>query len=295
MTIIPDDFRSKGDDRSTAERIDDAGRRAEDATRRIAAGIQGALEGFVEALDHYDVAEEGRQAVHEAGEIARAGGAEARVAGQSPEFQQIKRGATVAGHKTADAARATRDRVAGAAHDARESAAGTAHDVREAVGERVDQAREAAHEAAESVKYAAARAKEEVKVRAEAVAESGRRARVAPGRVKHELGEAFAAWKRGLVTSLAMFAALTIFATIALIVLTIALVVGLNALLGDPAGTFVVAAIYLVVAGIAFAVAKGARTRAAAQTKERVENAREEIRYVGAPVKDAFGRGRSGI
>jgi len=88
-------------------------------------------------------------------------------------------------------------------------------------------------------------------------------------------------------------AAMAVFGTITLVVLTIALVVGLNELLGDPAGTFVVALLYLLVAGAAFYVAKKAKARAAAQTARHKENAREEVRNVVRPVRDAFGRGRT--
>jgi uncharacterized membrane protein YqjE len=88
---------------------------------------------------------------------------------------------------------------------------------------------------------------------------------------------------------------MALFATITLIVLTIALVVGLNELVGDPAGTFLVALLYLVVAGIAFAVAKSVRGKARAETRRRVENSKEEARNVVRPVRDAFGRGRTGI
>lgn len=265
MTIIATDDSYSGEPPKPSERVEATGERIEDQTRRIAAAIAGALEGLVEALDRYDVGEEAKRAMHEGGEISRAAAAEGATQAHTPEMQKLGHGLTAAGTATADAAR---------------SVAATVRDT------------EGIQERAENLRYAAQRVKEEVRVRADAVAESGRRARVAPGRVRHELGAAFSAWKKGLVTSIAMFVALAIFATIALIVLTIALVVGLNELLGDPAGTFVVALLYVVIAGIAFAIAKSARSRAAEETRERMENAREEVRHVARPVRDAFTRGR---
>lgn len=283
MTIIPDDTDLPGRaDRTdgarapdVAERIEHAGERTEDATRRIAAAISGALEGFIAALERYDVANEGRRAMENAGDVTRSAAVEARTQGQTPEMQQLKRGIQNVGTMAGDVGAAAGERVHAAGDAVRE----TAHDARETM-----------HEAMESAKYAAVRVKEGVKVRAEAVAESGRRARTAPGHIAHELSEAFASWKRALVTTIAMMIGLAIFASVALVVLTIALVVGLNALLGDPAGTFVVALLYVVVAGIAYAVSRSVRMKAALEREERMENVREEVRHVVRPVRDAFGR-----
>jgi hypothetical protein len=97
------------------------------------------------------------------------------------------------------------------------------------------------------------------------------------------------------VASIAGALVMALFATIALVVLTIALVVGLNALIGDPAGTFVVALLYVVIAGIGIAVGRAMKTRAALEREERIANAREEVRHVVRPVRDAFGRGRTQI
>lgn len=250
-----------------------------DATRRVAAAIAGALEGFIEALDRYDVANEGRRAVENVGSVTRAAAVEGRTQAQTPEMQQLKEGMQTAAHKVGDVTTATGERVGDAVQGATDSVKATAYDAKQAV-----------HDAVESTKYAAYRAKENVKVRAEAVAETGRRARYAPGHIAQEMGEAFTAWKRALMTSIAMMVALTIFATIALIVLTIALVVGLNEVIGDPAGTFVVALLYVIAAGIAFAVAKSVKMKAAREREERMENVREEMRHVVRPVRDAFGR-----
>lgn len=273
-----------------------------ESARRLAAAISGAVEGFVEALDQYDLANETKRGLGEAGSLVRAATEETRAQAATPEMQQLGGYARTAGHATADAARTATGAVRGTASDAAGSVRDTATHAKESVVHAKDRVKESAHHAADSVResvenarYAAHRVKEEVKVRGEAVAETGRRAKVAPGRISTELRAALNAWKKGLVTSIAMMGAMLVFGTITLIVLTIALVVGLNELLGDPAGTFVVALLYLAIAGIAFAVARSSRARAQRETERRVENAKEEARNVVRPVREAFGRGRTGV
>ncbi|HET6403718.1 MAG TPA: phage holin family protein [Candidatus Thermoplasmatota archaeon] len=305
-----------------SRRIESAGARTEDATRRIAAAIGGALEGLVDALERYDLANEGRRAIENAGSVTRAAAGEAKTQAQTPEMQQLKHGIQTAGAKVSDVAHAVgtkasdaghavgdkashvghsvastatgvRDGVTGKVSDLGHAVSDKVHGAADAVRHTAHDAKQGVHDAVESAKYAAHRAKAEVKVRADAVAESGRRAKLAPGHIAQELSEAFAVWKRALVVSIAMTLALVVFATIALIVLTIALVVGLNALIGDPAGTFVVALLYLVIGGIAFAVSRNAKAKAAREREERMQNVREEVRHVVRPVRDAFGRGRA--
>ncbi|HWH08752.1 MAG TPA: phage holin family protein, partial [Candidatus Thermoplasmatota archaeon] len=138
--------------------------------------------------------------------------------------------------------------------------------------------------------------REEVKVRAEAVAETSRRARVAPGRISAELGAAVNAWKRGLVTALVMGLVMAVFGVVTLVVLTIALVVGLNELVGDPAGTWIVALLYLLVIAAAYFVMRSRSEAAARERAQRIQNSRDEVRHVTAPVRSAFGgRGRAGF
>jgi uncharacterized membrane protein YqjE len=81
-----------------------------------------------------------------------------------------------------------------------------------------------------------------------------------------------------------------VFGVVTLVVLTIALVVGLNELLGDPLGTWVVVAIYAVAMIALWAVMRSQRTRARHEVRERLDNSREEARHVVAPVRRAFGR-----
>lgn len=256
----------------TSDKIREVEARAEDSTRRIAAAIAGALDGFVEALDRYDIANEAKEASHQAGEITRSAALEGRAIGQTPEMQKVGEGIRHASHATGETVSHATDAVKTRAHELRESAT------------------DAAHAARDRFQHA----KDEVKVRAQAVAESGRRARSAPGIITHEIAEAFRTWRRALMTSLAMMGVIALFATTALVVLTVALVVGLNELVGDPLGTFLVAILYVIVAAIAYGVSRGAKARAALEREERMANAREEVRHVVRPVRDAFSRGKTG-
>lgn len=288
VTIIPDDHTTGT---STVEDV-----------RRWAAAAQGAVEGFVEALERFELAEEAKQAAHEAGDITRAAVVEGRAQGQTPEMQQLGRGLHSAAAKTSDLTHRATDSIKGSAAGARDGVSAKAGDMKANVAGHVDDVRaqlaEAKHQiddAVESMKFAAARVKAETKVRAEAVAESGRRAKVAPSRIGHELSGAVGAWWRGIMTSMGMWAAIGVLGIITLIVLTIALVVGLNALFGDPLGTFAVVVLYLIVMGIAYAYARSAKARAQDEVEEHVERSKEEARHVARPVREAFSRGRSGI
>lgn len=259
VTIIQDDLGHEADRRDAGERIERIGERTEDSTRRFAAAIAGALEGFVEALDRYNVGNEGQRALRDAGEIARAAGGEARAQADTPEMRELGGELRAAGEKTAEA---------------------------------THQATEAVRDAAVRVQETARHVKDEVRVRAEAVAESGRRARYAPGHVLDELGETWAAWKRALVTSLAMGALMLVVGLAAFVVLTIGLVQGLALLVGYVGALFLVALLYVIAAGIAYAVGRTARASATREREEHMENIREEARHVVRPMRDAFRGGR---
>lgn len=248
--------------------------RTEASARRFAAAVSGAIEGFLTAFDEHDLATEAKESMHVAGEVTRTTTQEARALVSTPEMRELGHGAQRIGAPAADTARHAADAVRSTAHDATEAVRDTAHAARARIEHAAD----------------------EVKLRAEAVAESGRRARVAPARIGHELGEAYRAWMRGLTTAIAMGIAMGVLAIVALIVLTIALVVGLNALVGDPAGTFLVAGLYLVGVLVAFAVMRSRRAAAARETRERIADARAHVRHVTSPARSAFsGRGRAGF
>lgn len=277
--VIPDDYEENR-------------QRAEDAARRFAAAVAGAIEGFLDALDEHRVGEEAQASIQTAGEVARAAVSEGKTQAQTPEMQDLGRGIKSAGVATAGMARSAGDSAKQAAGSAADSVKHAADSVRHTASDAAHNVREKV----DDVKQAVNHAREEVKVRAEAVGETTRRARVAPGHIRTELGGAFNAWKRGLVTALAMGAVMAVFGVITLIVLTIALVVGLNELVGDPAGTWIVAGIYLLACVIAYFVMRSRREAAARETAQRIQNSRDEVSHVTAPVRSAFGgRGRAGF
>ncbi|MFA5861076.1 MAG: phage holin family protein [Candidatus Thermoplasmatota archaeon] len=151
---------------------------------------------------------------------------------------------------------------------------------------------DAAHEVQSGVRHV----KEGVKVRADAVKETSRRAKGAPRRIGHEMTEAAKAWWHGLMVALSMSVAIGVFGIVTLVVVTIALVVSLNRLVGDPGGTWITALIYVVFGGIAYATMRSRKAAAQAKTHKHIENSKMEARHVVAPVKSAFGgRGRAGF
>jgi gas vesicle protein/membrane protein implicated in regulation of membrane protease activity len=249
-------------------------RDTEAAARRFAAAVSGAVEGFVEAMEEFDVAEEARRSLETAGEVARSGGGEAASLAQTPEMQEL-------GRNVGNAAQAARQAASNAADNVKAAAQDVQYNVREAM---------------EDVRDSYENAKEEVKVRAEAVAETGRRARVAPRRIGRELRAALQAWWGSIVASLATMAALLVLGLTTFILLTIAIVVGLNRLLGDPGGTWLTVAIYVVAMIVVYAIMRASRARAKAEVRRRMDRSKAEIAHVTAPVRSAFsGRGRTGF
>ena len=261
------------------------GRDASDAGRRFAAALSGAIEGFLEGLEEHDVADTAKEGLETAGEVARTATSAGRTQVQAPEIQDLKRDVSRVATNVSESVKDAAEAVKAKADDVRYQARETVDDVKEKVDETVERAKESYQHAKDDVKY-----------KASAVKESGRRAKYAPRRIARELGKAFGAWKNALVTSIAMMAGIFVLGIVTLIVLTIAMVVGLNQILGDPKGTWLTFAIDLVVMIVMWAVMRTRRMAARRETARRVENAKAELRHVGAPVRRAFGgRGRAGL
>lgn len=232
------------------------------------------MEGFLEAMDEFDLGGAAEEGLHQAGDVAREAGAEAKAQASTPEMRQLGRGMQKAADKVGDAAA-----------DAADAVKATAQDVKYSVQQKAEDLREGYQNV-----------KEEVKVRAEAVGESAKRAKAAPRRIGYHLRKALDAWWTGVTTTLAMMAAMFVLGIVTLVVLTIALVVGLNQLLGDPAGTWVVVAIYVVAMLVAWATMRAMRAKSRDETQRRIEYSKQEVRHVTAPVRSAFsGRGRTGF
>lgn len=281
--LIPDEY-------------DETRRRAEDSARRFAAAVSGAVEGFLEAFEEHRVVEEAKAGMQTAGEVARAAGTEAKEQGRAPEMRELGHGIQSAASTVKDKATHAYDATRGAATNAVDATRDATTHAVDATKAKAGEMAGSVRETVEGVKARVENVAEEVKVRAEAVGETARRAKVAPGHIATEIRGAYKSWIGALVTSLVMGLVMAALGIITLIVLTIALVVGLNELVGDPAGTWIVAGIYLVAVGIAYAVMRSRKAAATRVTEQHFANARAEIGHVTAPVRSAFsGRGRAGF
>lgn len=129
---------------------------------------------------------------------------------------------------------------------------------------------------------------DKTRVRARAVAETARRAREAPPTLVEELTGALKSWTSGIVKGIGLKAAAGAVGIIALVVLTVGLVQGLNLWLGTPWGTFVVALGYIALALILFTSGKGKAAAGKKQAKVQLAAAKEEVRHVTRPVRHAF-------
>lgn len=263
------------DDRDDAEATKST---SEESARRVAAAISGAIDGFLEGLENYDLGASAEDALTTAGDVARAAGEEGANQAATPEMRQIGRGLQRAGGAAADVATNAADAVRDAAHNVAETAREAKHNVQEKVAD----ARERVEDVAE-----------DVRVKAGAVAETSRRAARAPPRIAREWREAASAWWAGLKTATGLMALLGVIGLTAWVLLTIALVVGLNQLIGDPAGTFAVFGIYLIGALGCYAGAKAVRHAADKKRAMHILRSREEVRHVTRPVREAFAPGAS--
>jgi hypothetical protein len=129
---------------------------------------------------------------------------------------------------------------------------------------------------------------DKTRVRARAVAESARRARAAPAAISTELKGAAKAWAGGMAASIGLQVAAGIVGAVAFVVLTVGLVQALNAVVGAPWGTFLVALLYGFVAMALFSGAKARAKRGRTEARDRLLAARHEVRRVARPIRNAF-------
>jgi hypothetical protein len=108
--------------------------------------------------------------------------------------------------------------------------------------------------------------------------------------VKHDLKAATSSYRESLTSGLGLFAGAGLLGLLAVVVLTVGFVVGLNLLLGSPAGYFITAGVYLLAAGLFVGVAVHSRREHKKEAQEHVQEARDDARLVVLPLRAAFGK-----
>ena len=249
--------------------------------RNAAAAVVGAFEGLREGLEEEHLVEESQRTIHNVGEVARAASGEARRQWQSPEMEDLRR-------DTAHTAEAARERVRDATADAAATVQRRAHDATEVVQEKTHEVQDRVRHGVGEVRQTTTHLAHEGKVRAQAVAETSRRAARAPKHIGDDLREAGSSYAHSLTAGWGLFALAGVLGVASLVVLTVGLVVWLNALLGSPAGYFLTVLGYLVVAGVLAGVAVARRRKHREEAREHVRDVRREVRHVTRPVRRAF-------
>lgn len=130
----------------------------------------------------------------------------------------------------------------------------------------------------------------DVRHKAHAVGETGRRAAQAPAIVSRDLGKAASAWMGGFTTSAAFLAGMGVAGIFALVLLTMGLVAALTPAVGATMALVITGGLYLVGAVACYGAAKAARAKAKLEAQRHVEQARQDLRHVTAPVREAFGQ-----
>jgi hypothetical protein len=123
-----------------------------------------------------------------------------------------------------------------------------------------------------------------------AVVETADRALQAPPRIAEDLKEAGGAYLGGLAKSAAFYVAAGAIGIAAFIVLTIGFVTGLDLLLGQPWGAFIVALAYGLAALAVALLARGAMHRGQQVASHRIQSAKQEARAVVQPLRQLRSR-----
>lgn len=125
--------------------------------------------------------------------------------------------------------------------------------------------------------------------KARAVNQSAHRAVRIRQESTNELKEATSSYAHSLTSGFGFFIGAGVIGAASFVVLTVGLVIGLNALVGAPAGYFLTVLAYLVVAGVLIGVGKRSRETKREDAKEHAEHVRSELRYASHPMVKAFG------
>lgn len=192
-----------------------------------------------------------------------------------------RHGLADAAHRAIDQADQLRDRVGRSFRpnaDRRPSA--VARKLHEATG----RATAMAHDASESVR----RTTQDIRYKSRAIAETGRRARAAPPIVAQDLRKAAGAWAGGLAAGAGWYAALGVCAIFGLVLLTMAAVGALAPAIGAPLALLVVGCVYAAAAFACLGAARTAQARANEEARKHMAKARDDVRRVTQPVREAF-------
>ena len=127
-----------------------------------------------------------------------------------------------------------------------------------------------------------------------AVAVTAERAAHAPADVAREVRKELHAWAHGMGRMAAWGALLAVFALFALVLLTAALVEGLDGLFGEPVGALVAGAIYLGGAAFALQAFRNAQREAKAEREVHARHVGETMEHVAAPLREAADERRAG-
>lgn len=205
-----------------------------------------------------------------------------------------------AGHATTERIGHVRERTTERIGHARDRTSEFMENTRERVGEKAaltrervadvrDDIREKARHGAQQVREGVETVREEVEYRSGEVAESGRRARVAPAKIRGHVKEGFQAWKQSVAKMAAMLGVVAIVGLTAWVVLTIGLVTLFANFIGLAGGALLVALLYVLIAGGAFMYGRSQRQEGRARVRQAKTDTREEVRHVVRPLRNAVG------
>lgn len=108
--------------------------------------------------------------------------------------------------------------------------------------------------------------------------------------LKEDVRAATESYKKSVTSPAGLMMAAGVLALISGVVLTVGAIVGLNLLLGTPAGYFIVVGLFAVAAVILLAKASMQREKHKLDAREHVQDARRDLREVLLPLKTAFGK-----
>lgn len=124
--------------------------------------------------------------------------------------------------------------------------------------------------------------------KAQAVNKSARRAAKIRQESTDELKEATSSYAHSITAGMGLFAGAGVIAAASFVVLTVGLVIALNAWVGAPAGYFLTVLAYLILAGVLVGIGKRSREVQREDAQEHVDHVRSELRYASQPMVKAF-------